>query len=199
MKNLTLIALFLCTSCGWHVANTCSQSDSYTVSIPYAYGDNDGLLTSEIIAQVQKETGLNYVQNSGEYTLRVVLLDTKNENIGFRYDPKKLENGKKKLIPDETRRRLLAKVSLVHTATNKEVIGPSYIMGNVEFDHRYYNLSHNINRFSLGQLTDIDTTSDAVNTPLHRDLAQQIAFWLENNIEAVQSREKNLLEIQSAS
>lgn len=182
MKKLSLFALFFFTSCGWHVADTYSKTNGYTVSIPYAYGDNDGLLTSEIIAQVQKETGLNYVQNSGEYTLRVVLLDTKNENIGFRYDPKKLENGKKKLIPDETRRRLLAKVSLVHTASNTEVLGPSYIMGNVEFDHRYYNLSHNINRFSLGQLTDIDTTSDAINTPLQRDLAQQIALWLENNI-----------------
>lgn len=188
MKCFALLSLlFCCTSCGWHVAKSDIAGDAPTISIPYAYGDGDGLLTSEIIAQVQKETALQYVQNSGEYTLKVVLLDAKNENIGFRYDPKKLEDGKKKLIPDETRRRLLAKVSVVHTASNKDVLGPAYIMGSCEFDHRYYNLSHNINRFSLGQLTDIDTTSDVVNTPLYRDLAHQIALWLENTIEALKT------------
>ncbi len=176
-----VIALFLCTSCGWKLANNYSQNNAHTLAIPYAYGDGDGLLTSEIIAQVQKETAFNYVPDTGEYTLKVTLLDTKSENIGFRYDPHKLENGKKKLIPDEVRRRLLAKVSVYHTATNKEVLGPAYILGTCEFDHRYYNLSHNINRFSLGQLTDIDTSYDVINAPLQRDLARQIALWLENN------------------
>ena len=181
-----LIALFialLVSSCGWRVADTYSQNNQHTLSIPYAYGDGDGLLTSELIAQVQKETAFDYVSDGGEYTLKVTLLDTKSENIGWRYDPKKLDSGKKKIIPDEVRRRLLAKVSVIQTATNKEVLGPAFIMGTCEFDHRYYNLSHNINRFSLGQLTDIDTTYDVINTPLQRDLAQQIAFWLENNSE----------------
>ncbi|MBS0633968.1 MAG: hypothetical protein JSR37_00715 [Verrucomicrobia bacterium] len=176
---IAILLLFLTTSCGWHVAN--SERHNSTISVPYAYGDGDGLLTSEIIAQVQKETGFDYVQGSGEYTLKVTLLDSKSENIGFRYDPHKLKSGKKKLIPDEVRKRLLAKVSLIHTASGKEVLGPAYIMGTCEFDHRYYNLSHNINRFSLGQLTDIDTSYDVVDVPLHRDLAQQIAQWLENS------------------
>lgn len=185
MHKIAFCILLLCTSCGWHAANNYSQSNQHTLSIPYAYGDSDGLLTTELVAQVQKETAIHYVQDGGEYTLKVALLDTKSENIGFRYDPKKLENGKKKIIPDEARRRLLAKVSVVHTASNKEVLGPAYIMGTCEFDHRYYNLSHNINRFSLGQLTDIDTTYDVINAPLQRDLARQIAQWLENNIESL--------------
>ncbi len=187
MKRLALALLFLTTSCGWHVANNYSKANARTLSIPYAYGDGDGLLTTELVAQIEKETGFNYVRSGGEYTLKVTLLDTKSENIGFRYDPHKLENGKKKLIPDEVRRRVLAKVTLVRSATNQEVLGPAYIMGQCEFDHRYYNLSHNINRFSLGQLTDIDTTYDVVNVPLQRDLARQIAYWLENNISAFEA------------
>ncbi len=182
MYKIVLLALILTTSCGWHVASNYTKTNAHTISIPYAYGDGNGLLTSELIAQVEKETGFNYVQSGGEYTLKVTLLDAKSENIGFRYDPHKLENGKKKLIPDEVRRRLLAKVTLINTATNQEVLGPAYIVGTCEFDHRYYNLSHNINRFSLGQLTDIDTTYDVVDVPLQRDLARQIAYWLENNL-----------------
>ncbi len=185
MYLLFALTLFLSSSCGWHVANNYSQHNAHTLSIPYAYGDGDGLLTSELIAQVQKETAFNYVQGTAEFTLKVVLLDTRSENIGFRYDPNKLDSGKKRIIPDEVRRRLLAKVSVIHTNSNKEILGPAYIMGTCEFDHRYYNLSHDINRFSLGQLTDIDTTYDVINAPLQRDLAQQIALWLENNADAI--------------
>lgn len=187
MYLVALLALLLTSSCGWHVANNhvannYDQANKRTLGIPYAYGDSDGLLTAELIAQVEKTSDFAYARDGGEYTLRVSILDTKSENIGFRYDPNKLENGKKKLIPDEVRRRLLAKVVLIHTASNKEMLGPAYILGSCEFDHRYYNLSHDINRFSLGQLTDIDTTYDVVNAPLQRDLARQIAFWLENNL-----------------
>lgn len=181
MHKILPVLLILCTSCGWHLASNYDQNSAQTLSIPYAYGDGDGMLTNELIAQVQKETSFDYVQGTGAYTLKVQLLDTKSENIGFRYDPHKLHNGKKRIIPDEVRRKLLAKVSLVHSASGKEVIGPAYLMGSCEFDHRYYNLSHNINRYSLGQLTDIDTTYDVVNIPLYRDLARQIAYWLENN------------------
>lgn len=181
MKALSLLCTLLLTSCGWHVAGNYHANKNHTLAIPYAYGDSDGLLTNELVAQVQKETAFSYVQDGGEYTLKVELLDSKSENIGFRYDPKKLESGKKKLIPDEVRRRLLAKVTVIQTATNQEILGPAYILGSCEFDHRYYNLSHDINRFSLGQLTDIDTTYDVVNIPLQRDLAQNIAFWLQNN------------------
>lgn len=173
IKVFLLLILF--SSCGYRLSDQYREHASHTLSIPYAYGDGDGLLTAEIISQVQKESGFNYVQEGGEFILRVTLLDTKSENIGWRYDPHKLKNGKKRLIPDEVRRRLLAKVSLIQSATNKEVLGPAFILGTCEFDHRYYNLSHNINRFSLGQLTDIDTTYDVINTPLQRDLAKQIA------------------------
>jgi hypothetical protein len=187
MRSLLFLILLSCSACGYHATGHFQEANGKTLSIPYAYGDGDGLLTAEIIAQVQKETGFNFSQNGGEYTLKVHLLDTKNQNIGFRYDPHKLESGKKKLIPEEVRRRLLANVSIIHSASNAVVKGPAYIMGTCEYDHRYYNLSHNINRFSLGQLTDIDTTYDVVNTPLYRDLARQIALWLANNSDSLEA------------
>lgn len=96
MKALSLLCTLLLTSCGWHVAGNYHANKNHTLAIPYAYGDSDGLLTNELVAQVQKETAFSYVQDGGEYTLKVELLDSKSENIGFRYDPKKLESGKKK-------------------------------------------------------------------------------------------------------
>jgi hypothetical protein len=174
---LIAVLLFLATSCGWHHAR---QTPS-TLSVPYVKGDSDGLLTAELIQQLEKQGTFSYAQNGGEYTLQVSLLDSKSENIGFRYDPKKLENGKRKTIPDETRRKLLAKVTVVNSASQKIILGPAYILGQADFDHEYYNLNSDTNKFSLGQLTDIDTTYDVVDIPLHRDLATQIAQYLENH------------------
>jgi hypothetical protein len=177
-RNTAYIALLLfTTSCGWHHA----KHDPCTISVPYATGDSDGLLTAELIQQVEKQGAFSYTQTGGEYTLQVNLLDSRSENIGFRYDPKRLENHKFKTIPDETRRKLLAKVQVIHSASQKVILGPAYILGQADFDHQYYNLNSNTNKFSLGQLTDIDTTYDVIDIPLHRDLARQIATYLENH------------------
>lgn len=185
MRAFLLLICFACTSCGWHFANSYVKNDTRTLSIPYVQGDHDGLLTAELIAQIEKEGSFTYVQEGGEYTLQVVLLDSKSDTIGYRWDPKKLASGKRKIIPNEARRRLLAKVSVVQSLTNTILVGPAYIVAETEFDHENYNLNHNINNFSLGQLTDIDTTYDVIDIPLHRDLGKKIALYLENHLSQV--------------
>jgi len=185
MKSALVLIFVLCTSCGWHFSDSYKTSSNRTLSIPYAQGDGDGLMTAEIIAQIEKEGSFSYVQDGGHYLLEVVLLDSQSDTLGYRWDPNKLANGKRKVIPNETRRRLLAKVSVLESLSNKVVLGPAYIVGEAEFDHQYYNLNHNINNFSLGQLTDIDTTYDVVDIPLHRDLARKIALYLENHLHDV--------------
>src|SRR5262245_27671681 len=93
-----ILLLLLASSCGYRLSEKNAEHSTRTIAVPYAYGDGDGLLTAEIIAQVQKESGFSYMQDGAEFTLKVTLLDTKSENIGWRYDPHKLKNGKKKLI-----------------------------------------------------------------------------------------------------
>lgn len=189
LKNLSFLfpsLLFfslLTTSCGWHLANQYGRE--HTVSVPYVSGDSDGLLTSNLVKEVEKQGAFRYVQDGGSLTLQVEILDTKSENIGYRFDPQKLFDKKHKTIPSETRKKILAKVTLVNSATQAVVLGPAYILSASEFDHQYYNLSHNINRFSLGQLTDIDTTSDVVDIPLYRQLSQDIASYLQNNADLI--------------
>jgi hypothetical protein len=177
---LSLSLLCVTTSCGWHLADSLSPHKKQTISIPYISGDSDGSLTSCVVEQIEQQGGLKYVPDGGAYTLSVELLDSKSQHIGFRQDPKKLTKGKHKLIPSETRRKLLAKVEVIDALSQKIIIGPAYIVGSCDFDHQNYSLKNDINNFSLGQLTDIDTAYDVVDIPLHRDLARNIAQYLAN-------------------
>src|SRR5437879_164745 len=111
LKNLRCsnIALFLfaCISasqfsaCAWRLASSVDKKDSRTIAIPYVEGDSSGRLTNNLVEQIEKQTGLVFSGDGGELTLKVVLVDNTYDNIGFRFDPKKLhEHGhEKKLIP----------------------------------------------------------------------------------------------------
>jgi len=187
MKLILLLSLTILTSsCGWHLANEGSEKHRSAIAIPYVHGDGDGMMTQELVHHVERQGTFSYVQNDAPLELKVELLDSESSNIGFRYDPEKLQNGKHKIIPSEVRRKILARVSVIDTATQKVLLGPAHILGSVDFDHQYYNLSHNINTFSLGQLTDIDTTYDVVEIPLYRNLAKNIAVYLENNADLIE-------------
>jgi hypothetical protein len=155
-----------------------------SLSVPYASGDKDGRLTSQLIEQIEKEGLFRYSPEGSKYVLKVRILDTKYENIGFRYDPKRLaKEQKEKLIPNETRSRLLAEVTIVNNETGKNVLGPAHILSTSEYDHQNYSINNDINRFSLGQLSDIDTAQDVMNIPLYRNLAKEINFYLANHFQ----------------
>jgi hypothetical protein len=156
-----------------------SSDNQMTVSIPYVQGDASGELTSRLVQAVSSQPGFR-VDESGKYVLRVTLLDSREEKIGFRYDPRKLKHGKKDLILSETRAKALAEVSLVNRYTNEKISGPAYILGNIEYDHQENTIDNNINGLSLGQLSDVDTAQDVTYIPQDRDLAQKISLWLQN-------------------
>ena len=163
----------------WHLANSLSSEKQISVSIPYAQGDDSGELTSRLIEAMNSQPGFR-VTDGGQYILRVKLLDDKEEKIGYRYDPIQLKKGVHKLILNETRAKALAEVHLVNRFTNKDIAGPAFILGNIEYDHQENTIDNNINDLSLGQLSDIDAAQDVTYIPLYRDLAQKIALWMQN-------------------
>ena len=167
------------TGCHTRFADSVSPESCYSLSIPYVQGDSDGQLTGALIEAVQQAGGFRYVHSGGTLTLNVKILDRKKENIGFRFDPKRFTVGKRRIIPSEGRRKLLAEVSVIDSVTKKVLIGPALVVGICEFDHQNYSLNHDVNIFSLGQLSDIDTTYDVVDIPLNRDTARRIAEYLE--------------------
>ena len=183
-KNFTYLlckGLLCClTGCtGWHVANSASSETQMTVRIPYAQGDDSGELTSRVIEAVNCQPGFR-VDESGQYLLKIRLLDDKEEKIGFRYNPRELRKGSHKLILEESRAKALAEVSLIDRFTKKTVAGPAYILGNIDYDHQENTIDNDVNDLSLGQLSDIDAAQDVTYIPLYRDLSAKIALWLQN-------------------
>ena len=173
LLSVALIGLSGCS--GWKMANGHSSAKK-SVRIPYVQGDSSGELTAALAEALDEQLSF-HVDEQGHYELRVKLLDSKEEKIGYRYDPIELkEEGKRVLILNESRAKTLAKVSLVNRHTNEVLKGPAHILGNVEYDN-------DIQDFSLGQLSDVDTIHEARNIPIYRDLAQKIAMWLQESVD----------------
>lgn len=180
LRKGLLTGLLCLTGCaGWHTATSVSADKPMTVCIPYVVGDDSGELTSRVIEAVSNQPGF-FVNESGQYLLKIRLLDDREEKIGFRYSPRELKKGKHKLILEESRAKALAEVTLVDRFTKKSVAGPAYILGNIDYDHQENTIDNDINDLSLGQLSDIDTAQDVTYIPLYRDLSLKIALWLQN-------------------
>ena len=92
--SLLCKGLFFCLAgcASWHVADSVSSDRQMTVRIPYIQGDDSGELTSRVIEAVSLQPGF-CVDESGQYLLRIHLLDDKEEKIGFRYNPRELKKG----------------------------------------------------------------------------------------------------------
>jgi len=177
LLSLAFCCLALSSCSGWKVVD--GNSAKKTVRVPYVQGDNSGELTAALTEALDDQISF-CVDESGQYELQVQLLDSKEEKIGYRYDPIEREKeGKKVLILNESRAKTLAKVSLIDRHTAEVIKGPAHILGNVEYDHQENTLDNDIQDFSLGQLSDVDTIHEVRNIPIYRDLALKIALWLQ--------------------
>ena len=177
---LLLICMSLSGCSGWHFSDSIAHKK--TVQIPFAHGDATGEFTRKVISEVSKQPGFS-VDDSGQYLLVIRMLDSKNQKIGYRYDPIELEKDKKKIILNESRALSLVEVTLKDTFSNTTVLGPSYILGAIDYDHQENSIDMNTNDFSLGQLSDVETAQDVTYIPLYRDLAVKIGAWLQNATE----------------
>lgn len=169
-----ILAIFL-SGCGYRSGVSAFSQCYKTLSIPYAKGDVHGILTEALIEQISKSGAFSYRRDGGALILDVVLLDIDEENIGFVYDFNKQGKRERSTIPTETRATATAQVQLIESSSNKVIYGPVKIEAFVEFDHNYYFGSDELNRISLGQVTDIDAARDAVCRPLFEALSRKIA------------------------
>ncbi|MDP1880868.1 MAG: LPS assembly lipoprotein LptE [Parachlamydiaceae bacterium] len=149
-----------------------------TLSIPYVEGDLKGGLTAEVIKKISISGALRYVSTEGDLILNIKIVELDDENIGFRYDRGNTNHLKKYLIPTETRISALVEVTLTDSKTCQVIRGPTRITASVDFDHSFYSSRNEMNRFSLGQLNDIDAALDAVIIPLNRELADRIVNYI---------------------
>lgn len=180
LLNFFFLSCFL-TGCSYQFGRG-DLSDRYqTISVPYAEGDARGDLTTEVVRKLSSTGAFRYVNEGGDLTLKIKMIELSEENIGFRYDRKKDGRLKKSLVPTETRMSALAEVTVIESASGKIVRGPARLTAYAEFDHTYYTTRDRINVFSLGQLSDIDAARDAALIPLNRHLAERIADYIVNS------------------
>lgn len=181
-KFLYLFILAGCLSSCQYKFGFSDQSPYYsTITIPHVQGDLKGELTAEVIKKMSSSGAYRYVNCGSDYTLKITLLDTTEQNIDYRYDRKKTGKLKKNIVPTESRFISRVEVTLINTGTGKIVKGPACISASAEFDHTYYTTRDKINVFSLGQLNDIDVARDAAKTPLNRELAERIVDYVVNS------------------
>jgi hypothetical protein len=175
--------ILLLASCGYH-----ATQDLGTISIPYVEGDEEGILTAELVRHFSHSGTYTYAQKGGDVLLQVKLVDKQNNRIGFRYD----RNGKsgaiqQNLLPTENRRSAIAEVSLIDPSTGETILGPERVSASTEYDYVDVNSLRDLSfidssghrqtvlNFSEGQVDSIEGGHDDAARPLYRHLAEKIA------------------------
>jgi len=179
LKCLAFALLLLSmTSCGYKYGFGDLSSRYRTIYVPYVEGDHTGSFTTALINELSTSGAFCYSDCGGDAILSIKILDYRDENIGFRYDRNKNNELLNSLIPAETRRTVIAIISLYDSETCCNILGPDKIVASVDFDHEYNSSRDGVNVFSLGQVTDIYGARDASIDPLNRVLAQKIVDYL---------------------
>lgn len=176
---IAIITCVFLVSCGYKFDTCSSPLASYgTITVPYVDGDIYGSFTPVLIHEIARTSCLEYRSCGGALQLNAEIVKVWQENIGFNYDRKKTGKRTDDTIPVEERIFATAEISVTETATGRVLIAPVRLTASVDYDHDYYFSRNGVNIFSLGQLIDIDSAYDAVQTPLHDLLAKKIVDYL---------------------
>jgi hypothetical protein len=189
MRFLSL--LLLLAACNYHLLNEDIADGGELIEVPYVRGDIGGLLTDHLVREVARSGLFTYAHGSGKLSLQVEILSDESMEIGYQYDRKDATGCRdKNILPSETRRIIVAKVTLIDTLSGQPLIAPYEIQAYSEYD--YANPS-SINelafidscctcrsslKFSLGQFDSIDSAEDNALSPLFRRLAHEIMISL---------------------
>lgn len=185
------------TSCGYHWTPDYPEGVRPTVSVPFAQGDEEGFLTTQVIYALSQSGLVDIVPNEGDYELNLSVINCQIDKIGFRIVPQEVDGElRKNLRPSEGRKSLTVEASL---CSGKELkYGPYLIVADAEYDYVDGDSSQDLAfvdsagstvtvlPFSLGQLEPIDSAEAAALVPLYRKIGQKIADaisseWYEKN------------------
>jgi len=187
MKNtcLLLSLSLLLSSCGYH--STTSSTALHTLSIPYVRGDEEGLLTTALIAEMDQMGLYDYVSSSADFELKIALVsDSEEEVIGYRYNRSHHGHIEQNLMETENRRHAAAEITLYKVDDPVPILGPLVVTAFAEFDYIDISSLHELAfthhgkrakviDFSQGQLDSIEGGQDNVRVPLYSVLAKKIS------------------------
>jgi hypothetical protein len=157
------------------------------VAVSFISGDEQGILTAEIISALSEAGLARIASQNPQYRLQVSILQQNNETIGFRRDKQKVHGGvKKNLLASEGRRNLAAEVTFYRADTDEIAWGPYQLKADADYDYVDGDSIQDLTfftpsgvrvpvlPFSLGQLESIESAQEAANGILYRRLAKKI-------------------------
>jgi hypothetical protein len=176
------------TGCGYRWHPDFPDTHRPTIVVPYISGDDDGTLTSEVIRTITSSGIANVCARDGDYLLKISIVNSQNQTVGYRRDKQKVSGEiKKNIVACEARRLLTAEVTIFDGATDKIKAGPYKITADTDYDYvdgdSIQDLAFINSRgdptivlpFSLGQLESFESAHEAASKPLYEKLAQKIA------------------------
>lgn len=186
MRFLNLLALLsLLTACGYRWQPEYPHAIRPSVTIPFIAGDEEGLLTTEIVSALSASGLVDVVSFGGDYQLNISILNSSTENIGYRVDPQKVDGKiRKNLLASEGRRTMTIEATLCKG--DQISYGPYLIAADAEYDYvdgdsiqdlTFVNPAGTLVTvlpFSLGQLEPVESAQAAACKPLFNHLAQKI-------------------------
>lgn len=181
-----ILTLFL-FGCGYRWHYDYPDGVRPTLMVPFIAGDEEALLTSEIISYIDASGIFDIVPRKGEYRLEVRLKGSNNSQIGYRRDPQQINGApKKNLLASEGRKSLTVEASLYRENTGELAFGPYCLTAEADYDYvdgdSFQDLTFissagallEVLPFSLGQLESMESAQEAVQKALYRKISQKI-------------------------
>jgi len=193
-KYLLLLSLpFFLTGCGYHWEESDQLATHYqTLAIPYVQGDEEGFLTDALVKAVGLSNQFSYAKG-GELIFEGKIISNQTSNVGWQYDRDPVSGTRiNRLVPNEGRREVTVRFSLVAARTGKVVYGPIDVSAHVDYDFvdsdslldtsflTPTGRRQSVLFFSLGQLDSMQGAQSSAREPLYQKLATKIVRGIEN-------------------
>lgn len=179
--------MLLFSGCGYRWHYDYPEGTRPTLAVPFIVGDEEALLTSEIISYIDASGIVDVVANKGDYRLEVAMNNWNNSQIGYRRDAHQINGkAKKNLVASEGRRSLTVEATVYRGETKEIAFGPYTISVDADYDYvdgdSFKDLTFvsssgalvEVLPFSLGQLESIESAQEVVQRALYRKISQKI-------------------------
>lgn len=184
-----LSLLFCLAGCGYQWG--LDKETPSQIFIPFAKGDEDGTLTSEIIRSLTASGLKSAPFDLSAYQLNITVLNTNTQTIGYRRDKQKVD-GKvaTNIVACEGRKAVALEVSLIETLSKKILHGPCLISADADYDFidgdsiqdllftSSAGVPVTVLPFSLGQLEPVEAAQEAASRPLNQKLSQKVVEYV---------------------
>lgn len=171
---LLLATSLVLVGCGYKFGRGDFVANYNTITVPFAQGDFEGKLTTEVIRQISIQGALRYDSDCADLTLAICLFDPIDDNIGFVYSLDESGLPTRVLAANEARLTVTAKVTVIDNDTGQVIVGPLHISSSITYDFDPDYARFNEHEFSLGQLETHNLAEDAAMPYLYKELAQKI-------------------------